>query len=69
MKENLLNALMNIVEEYNEIASDDAKIDWWENIVDNIDINDEKSLKEAYTDILNRIVKLKVMSRKGEYAE
>lgn len=66
MIKHLAALLMKEVEEYNEIASEENRLDWWNDIVDNIDMNDEESLEQAYAEVKSKIIKLKMLQRNEE---
>ena len=57
----LIDLLMQTVDEYNELQDDEEKrIDWWEDVVDNIsDTGDEKEIEHVIATIKNEIKKLK----------
>lgn len=57
----LIDLLIQTVDEYNELQKDEAKrLDWWEDIVDNLsDTNDEKVIKAAIDEIKSKTKKLK----------
>ena len=57
----LIDLLSQAVDEYNELQKDEAKrLDWWEDIVDNLsDTSDEKVIKAAIDEIKSETKKLK----------
>lgn len=59
--EMLIDLLLQTVDEYNELQKDEAKrLDWWEDIVDNLsDTSDEKVIKKAIDVIKSETKKLK----------
>lgn len=59
MTTNKLEMLIGAVEEYNELAGEEEAICWFNDITDNIDINNEKEVTDAHAELKNRIDKIK----------
>lgn len=55
----MLEHLMQAVEEYNEIVGGEQQLDWWEDVVANCDINNEKEITQVYADLRCKIINLK----------
>ena len=55
----MLEHLMQAVEEYNEIVGEEQQLDWWEDVVSNYDINNEKEITQVYADLRCEIINLK----------
>lgn len=57
----LVDLLSQAVEEYNALQTDESKLlDWWEDVVDNInDTEDENEIKQLTADIKREIALLK----------
>lgn len=64
MKKYLLDFLMKNVERYNEMVEEDERLDWHNDVLDNIkDTNDEDEIREMYSEIESLIIVKKMIKR------
>lgn len=61
---NATKILMGALEEYNELVSEEKEICWFNDILDNIDINNEKEVMDAYAELVNKII-IEKMKKRG----
>lgn len=64
MKKYLLDFLMKNVERYNALVDEDERLDWHNDVLDNIkDPNDEDEIREMYSEIESLIIVTRIKER------